>query len=49
MLVYRISSAISFPLIQMKLEDIVKYQARKNSIDFGENPFKVKVTMAKNT
>ena len=31
----------------MKLWDFVKYQASKNSIDFGENPFKVKVTVAK--
>ena len=31
----------------MKLQDIVIYQAGENPIDFGENPFKVKVTVAK--
>ena len=31
----------------MKLWDIVTYQASENPIDFGENLFKVKVTVAK--
>lgn len=33
--------------IQIKLQNIVKYQARENTIDLGENSFQVKVTVAK--
>ena len=42
-------NSLSLHPIQMKLWDIVKYKASKNSIDFWENPFKVKVTVRENT
>ena len=34
---------------QMKLLDIVIYQASENPVDFGWNPIQVKVAVAKNT